>query len=228
MEFSGLLRFITPHRRVLYSILGLLLISSFFSLLNPWKAGRFAGLLTDSGEVHFSNIKLILLAWLVVILFKSLLSFSTRYLIGSTGETITASLRKRIYDHMQALPLSHHQEQRPGDTLALLSNDAQIISRFVTSTLVQLLPLLMTFLGAFAMMTLIEPGIALLAAGLLPLYFVAMKLVGRRIRPLTRKWINSYSDMLSFVEQNLGLLPASLALADRILELKAGKITSRS
>ena len=31
-----------------------------------------------------------------------------------------------------------------------------------------------------------------------------------------------------FVEENLGLLPASLALADRILELKAGKITSRS
>jgi ATP-binding cassette subfamily B protein len=92
----------------------------------------------------------------------------------------------------------------------------------------QALPLLMTFLGAFAMMTLIEPGIALLAAGLLPLYFFAMKLVGRRIRPLTRKWINSYSDMLSFVEENLGLLPASLALTDRILELKAGKITSRS
>ena len=50
------------------------------------------GLLPGSGEVHFSNIKLILLAWLVVILFKNLLSFSTRYLIGSTGETITASL----------------------------------------------------------------------------------------------------------------------------------------
>ena len=35
-----------------------------------------------------------------------------------------------------------------------------------------------------------------------------MKLIGRRIRPLSREWIDSYSDMISFLEENLGLLPA--------------------
>lgn len=208
MRFSDLLRFITPHRRVLYSILGLLLLSSLVSLLNPWIAGQFTGLLIGDVDTRFSGIQLVLLLWLGVIALKSVLTFATQYLIGSTGETITASLRSRLYDHLQALPLSYYHQQRPGDTLALLSNDAEIVSRFVSSTLVQLLPLLLTFAGAFVMMFLIEPSIALLAVLLLPLYFVAMKLIGRRIRPLSRAWVDSYADMVSFVEENLGLLPA--------------------
>ncbi len=218
MNFPELLRFITPHRSVLFSILVLLLVGSLVSLLNPWIAGQFTGLLLDSGEVYFSNIKLILVAWVFLIAFKSLLSFSTSYLLGSTGEKITATLRTRLYDHMQALPLSYHYEQRPGDMLALLSNDAQVISQFVTSTLVQLLPLFVTLAGAMVMMLLIEPGIALLAAGLLPLYFIAMKVIGRRIRPLTRRWIDSYSNMVSFVEENLGLIPAIKAFTREPLE----------
>jgi ABC-type multidrug transport system fused ATPase/permease subunit len=208
MKFSGLLRFITPHRRVLYSILGLLLVSSLVSLLNPWIAGQFTGALIGDIDPQFSGIRFILIAWLALIALKSILAFATQYLIGSTGQTITANLRSRLYDHLQALPLSYYQQQRAGDVLALLSIDAGIISGFVTNTLVQLLPLLLTFAGAFVMMFLIEPSIALLAVMLLPLYFVAMKLIGRRIRPLSREWIDSNADMISFIEENLGLLPA--------------------
>ncbi len=207
MKFSGLLRFITPHRRVLFAILGLLLLGSFASLLNPWIAGQFTGTLIGDVDAHF-GIHSILLAWLGLIAFKSVLAFATQYLIGGTGQTITANLRSRLYDHLQALPLSYYHQQKAGDTLALLSNDAEVISGFVTHTLVQLLPLLLTFAGAFVMMFLIEPSIALLAVMLLPIYFVAMKLIGRRIRPLSREWIDSYSDMISFIEENLGLLPA--------------------
>jgi len=208
MTFSGLLLFITPHRRVLLSILGLLLLGSLASLLNPWIAGEFTGSLIGDIDTRFSGIHSILLAWLGLIALKSILTFATRYLIGGTGQSITAQLRSRLYDHLQALPLSYFHQQRAGDTLALLSNDAEIISGFVSNTLVQLLPLVLTFAGAFVMMFLIDPSIALLAVLLLPLYFIAMKLIGRRIRPLSREWIDSYSDMISFIEENLGLLPA--------------------
>lgn len=218
MKFSELLPLITPRRKVLLLIFVLLLLGSGLALLNPWIAGQFTGLLIGNGESVFSNINLILIAWLGLLGFKSLLSFATRYLIGATGETITAGLRTRLYDHLQALPLSYHQQQRSGDLLALLSNDAAVISAFVTNTLVQLLPLFITLGGAFVMMVLIDPRIALLAVGLLPIYFIAMKLIGRRIKPIAREWINSYSAMFSFVEENLGLLPAIKSFTREPLE----------
>jgi len=207
MKFAVLLQYLTPHRRVLLLVLSLLFIGSLVSLVNPWIAGQLTKIMMG-GESYFPSLQLMLLAWLALIAVKSILTFATEYMIGSTGETITARLRTRLYDHLQVLPMAYYHTQRPGDILTLLSNDAEVISRFVTSTLVQLLPLLLTFSGAFVMMALIDPSIALLAVFLLPVYFVAMKLIGRRIRPLTREWIDSYSDLVSFVEENLGLLPA--------------------
>jgi len=208
MKFSVLLHSLTPHRHILTAILLLLFAGSLVSLINPWIAGQFTNALIGNNDHYLSSIPTILLFWCGLIALKSILSFATQYLMGATGETITANLRTRLHDHLQALPMNHHHHQRPGDMLALLSNDAEAISRFVTHTLVQLLPLLLTFIGAFVMMMMIDSTIALLAVALLPLYFIAMKLIGRRIRPLSKAWVDSYSDMISFIEENLGMLPA--------------------
>ncbi|RLA39210.1 MAG: hypothetical protein DRR42_27560, partial [Gammaproteobacteria bacterium] len=224
MKFSDFLPYITPHRRVLFSILGLLLGGSLLTLLNPWIAGQLTLSLLGDGESFFPNIRSMLLVWLGLIALKAVLNFGTQYMVGATGETITASLRTRLHDHMQVLPMTYYHGQRPGDILALLSNDAEAISRFVTETLVQLLPLLLTFAGAFVMMLLIAPSIAFLAVLLLPLYFIAMKVIGRRIRPLSKEWVESYADMITFVEENLGLIPAIKAFNREAWEARRFKI----
>jgi len=208
MKFTLLLKYITPHRRVLLAVVGLLLAGSALSLAQPWLAGKLTGVLLNSAQYSDWNVQDVLLLWLGLIILRSILGFFTQYTIGSTGEEMTASLRSRLYLHLQALPLGYYQKRRSGDVLALLTNDADIISGFVTDTLVQLLPLLLTFAGAFVMMALIDPFIAMLAVVLLPFYFLVMKIVGRGIRPVSRAWIDAYSDLVTFVDENLGMLPA--------------------
>jgi len=208
MNFGDLLRILTPQRMVLFVVLFLLLINSLVTLANPWLAGQFTESVLGDNETYFPGLQSIIVIWFGLIFLKSLLSFCTQYMIGSAGETVSAELRKVLYEHMQALPISYFHTQKPGDTLALLSNDAEEISWFVTDTLVHLLPLLFTIAGAFIMMWLIDTRIAILAIFLMPIYFVAIKLIGRRIRPLSRKLMDSYAEMMSFVEENLGLLPA--------------------
>ena len=92
--------------------------------------------------------------------------------------------------------------------LALLGNDAAHISNFVTGTLVSLLPLLLTFIGAFYFLFRISPSIAALAGVLVPVFFLAMKLIGRRIRPLSSEWVRSHAEMFATLEENIGMLPA--------------------
>jgi ABC-type multidrug transport system fused ATPase/permease subunit len=89
----------------------------------------------------------------------------------------------------------------------LLSNEAMIISNFLSMTLISLLPLLLTFFGAFYMMTRLDLQIALVAVLLLPVYYMAMKLIGLKIRPIATDWVHAWSRMISFVEENIGLLP---------------------
>jgi ABC-type multidrug transport system fused ATPase/permease subunit len=149
---------------------------------------------------------------------KALLSLASSYLIGSTGALMSAELRSRVYEHMQILPMAYYHERKQGGILSLLSDDAEIISRFVTDTLVQLLPLVLTFFAAFAIMAWLDPTIAVLAVLMMPSYYIVMKLLGRKIRPLSSAWIKSRSGMVAFVNENLGLMPVIKSFVREPLE----------
>ena len=208
MKFIRLLQYITPHLTTLVLILVLLTVNSLAALAQPWIAGKLASAaLGGGGGNDFIELQRILWLWLGLITVKSILSFCTSYLVGTTGERMAARLRKRVYEHMQVLPISYFQSRRTGESLSLLSNDAMIISSFVTTTLVSLMPLLLTFFGAFYIMTHLDLQIALVAVLLLPVYYLAMKLIGLRIRPIATDWVHSWARMIAFVEENLGLLP---------------------
>lgn len=53
---------------------------------------------------------------------------------------------------------------------------------------------------------------------MLPIYFIAIKLLGRKLRPLSVAWWESYSKMFSLVEENIGMLPAIKAFVREKLE----------
>jgi ABC-type multidrug transport system fused ATPase/permease subunit len=52
----------------------------------------------------------------------------------------------------------------------------------------------------------------------MPVYYLAMKILGRRILPITSQWIKSWSGMISLVQENLGLIPVIKAFTRESLE----------
>jgi len=104
MTFSGLLRLITPHRWVLFSIPGLLLSGSLASLLNPRFAREFTRSPNGDIDTRFSGIHSILLSWPGLVSLKCTRPFTIRHLIGSTQHGIAANPRNRLYGHLQAHP----------------------------------------------------------------------------------------------------------------------------
>jgi ABC-type multidrug transport system fused ATPase/permease subunit len=207
-SFRNLLAYVTPHKGILFLAVVLMAGESAIALANPWIAGRFAELMfhpPGSGELGLFTL---LSVWVLLLTAQSALSFGNRYLLGSTGESMLANLRTRLYDHLQALPLRYFHEKRRGEVLALLGSDAAHISNFVTGTLVSLLPLAMTFFGAFYFLFGIAPSIAALAGVLVPLFFLTTKLIGRRLRPLSSEWVRTHAEMFATLEENIGMLPA--------------------
>jgi len=207
-NFGTLLAYVTPHRAVLALAVILLAGESAIALANPWIAGRFTDLLINPTPSSGFGIPGLLILWALLLAMQSGFSFGNRYLLGSTSETMLAGLRTRLYDHLQSLPLGYFHERRRGEVLALLGNDAAHISNFVTGTLVSLLPLLITFAGALYMLFRISPSIGILAGVLVPVFFLAMKLIGRRLRPLSTEWVRTHAEMFATLEENIGMLPA--------------------
>jgi ABC-type multidrug transport system fused ATPase/permease subunit len=226
LRYTQLLRFITPHRNTLVWVVLLLLAGTAASLANPLFAGKLTEtLLAGSGEQTLP-IRVILLAWLGVLIAKAAVSMLGGYLIGVTGARMAADLRSRVYEHLQVLPLSWYQERKQGDVLALLSNDAETISRFVTNTVLQLLPLVLVMVFAFCIVIWLDPWIALLAALLLPVYALVARLLGRGIRPASTAWVESWSGLVAFVNENLGLMPVLKAFGREPVE--SGRFASRN
>lgn len=218
MRFTQLLSYVTPHRKTLLGIVALLLAGTGLSLVQPLIAAKVTQLflegITDSGRM----IRLILLAWLGLMIVKALLSASSTYLIGRTGAHMSAELRSRVYEHMQIMPMAFFHERKQGDVLALLSNDANAIAGFVTNTVVLLLPQVLTFVAAFTIMAWLDPLIAGLAVLLMPAYFLVTKLVGRKFRPLANAFAQSQGALMAFVNENLGMMPVLKAFVREPLE----------
>lgn len=205
--YRQLLAIITPPRLVLLVITLLMLAENALALLTPWLAGRFTQSLFHTSTPLPFSYKQILLFWFCLLVVQALFSFYNRTLTGTTTERMLIQLRTRLYDHLQSLPISYFHARKHGETLALLTNDAAVLSGFVTTTAVSLLPHFGTACGALVCIFMISPLIALLSALLIPFFYLATKILGRGIRLISRQLMQQYAETFSLAEENLATLP---------------------
>lgn len=207
MTFRQLLGEVTPTWGTLLTIVFLLLMGTAVSLAQPLLAGLVTTAVLEQSPDWLSRVSTLLGAWLLLVGLRSLLTVITSRKIGQSGTTMAAHLRRRTFEHAQDLPLTWHQQRRPGDTLAIITQDTQTVSQFVTQGLIQLLPMAVTFVGAFAMMLWLDAVVAAAIVLSVPLFFLVMKLLGRQIRPQSSQWIEAQSRVTSFTEESLRLVP---------------------
>lgn len=205
MNLRVLLRYAWPYRASLTFCGVLMLIEATAGLAVPWLGEHFAGSVLAAGSM---NLNMILLALLALFAVQALIKFANGYILSRTGEQILADLRIRIYDHLQALPLSFYYERRHGDIMALITYEVAQLSGFLTGTVLSIVPLMLTAFGSVVLMFRIDPLLAAFAAVLIPLFYFILKIIGRRLRPLAIQIQQAQATAVATAEENLGMLPA--------------------
>src|SRR6185437_13086482 len=132
----------------------LMLLEAAAALAVPWLGGKLAGSLLSQARADMSPV---LLALLALFACQALLKFGNGYVLSRTAQCMLADLRIRVYDHLQALPLSFYHQRRQGDILALVTDEVGELSGYITGTLISSVPLLVTALGAVVLMFRINP-----------------------------------------------------------------------
>ena len=172
-----------PHRLALAFGATLMLGESLAALALPALGGLAVGAILAPASAPL-GLSAILGAMLAAFAILAVLRFGAASLLDAAADRIIADLKARLYDHLQALPMDYFEERRLGDSLALLTNDVAVVGGFVAGALVSLVPLALTGAGAAAMMMGIRADLALLAVVIVPLTLLALRLAGRRVRPL--------------------------------------------
>lgn len=199
-----------PHARALALAATLTLAGSATTLTVPWLAGDLAGRMIEAGPAGTAR----LVGLLVLAIVASVaLAVIVRIVCTDTATRILADLRVRLYDHLQALPLDWHLAHRQGDVLALMTTEVAHLGNFLSGTLVGVPPLVLTAAGAALLMLRIDPSLALLAPLLVPIYFVLLRLVGRRLRLLGAREQQADAQVLALGDDNLGAIAAIKSFA---------------
>lgn len=205
MNLLPLLGYAAPYRNSLALSAVLMLIETGIALTVPLLGGRFAQLVLANGPDHAGPI---LLALLALFALQALVRFGDNYLMGRTSAHILADLRVRIYDHLQSLPLSFYHQRRQGDVLALITYEASQLASFITGTLLAIVPLVLTVAGAVFLMFRMDPVLAALVAVLVPVFYLVLKILGRRLRTLAQQLQNADAAAIGIADENLGMLSA--------------------
>lgn len=212
-----------PYRSALLLAMVLLLAESGTALAMPWLAGVFSDAL-----LHRLPVTHLLWTWGGLIAIQCALAYGNAVVIETAGMRLIADVCTRVYDHLQSLPLHWHQQRRRGDVLALLTDDVVRLSGYVTGVVTPLLPLLVTCAGALLVMLRIQPWIGLVIAVAIPAFYLALLLLGRRLRPLSNELMEAYAAKSAIAEQNLAMLPAIKSYTgERIESARFGEQTRK-
>jgi ATP-binding cassette subfamily B protein len=205
MNARSVLSWAKPCLSTLALALLCMLLESGIALGLPLLGGRFAAVLL---EVNTDDTVGILAPILLLLALQALLRCANANLVGSATQQLGAELRKRVHAQVLALPLPWLQRHRQGDLLALLTHETDALSDFISSTVLSIPVRLFTVAGAVILMWLLEPLLALLVSALVPLFYLLLRVLGRRLRPLSQSLQEEYAAGVAQLEENLALLPA--------------------
>nr|WP_298925200.1 ABC transporter ATP-binding protein [uncultured Erythrobacter sp.] len=210
MKFEFLWQRAKQFRSELLMISSLTVLSSLAVLAVPWLAGQLLGGVVEGVVQELGQTLGLLIAALV---FLTALNIFASIVSSAASLKILNQLRREIYEHVSHMPMSFHDKRGGGDLLALMTYEVSSLSAFLTSTLANAPSMLLTAAGAVLILFLIDPYVAVLIPILVPIFFIFMKLVGRRLRLLARKARKAEVDVMATADTDLSMISAIKAFA---------------
>ena len=220
MTLGRLLAHAVPYRGALVLIGVLLLVQTVAALGLPWLGGQLAaGFLAGEGAAGSVadgaspgtgglDTDLILIGIVGLFAVRSALAYAVNWRLVVTSAQVITDLRQSVYERVQALPLGYFRARRQGDILSSVVYEPEYLSNFLTRTLPGLAPNLLGVLGALVLMARIDPLLAGLVVGVMPVFYLCLRLIGRGLRPLAIQSREAYADLVSTVDENLSMMPA--------------------
>jgi ATP-binding cassette subfamily C protein len=179
------LRFASPHSRLLLAFLLTSVVVAVLGVLTPVLAGRVVNAITGSGSVDMV-VRLALLIALIAVLDAGI-GILNRWLSSTIGEGLILDLRTAVYDHVQTLPVAFFTRTRTGALISRLNNDVLGAQRAFSNTLSGVVSNLVSLILTVGVMVSISWQVTLLSMLLLPIFLVPARLMGGRLAGLQRE-----------------------------------------
>jgi ATP-binding cassette, subfamily B, bacterial len=212
------LAFYRPHKRLVALDFGCAALSGMLELGFPMAVRAFVDRLLPSGDLNL--IVLAVLALLAVYVANAALMAVVTYWGHVLGIAIETELRRRAFDHLLTLPHGFYDNQKTGHLVGRMTKNLEDVGEVAHHGPEDLLIAVLTFLGAFALMLVVSPGLALITALIVPIVAIIVARYGGR---MTHNWQAQFGRVGAFnarIEEAVGGIRVVKAFANEAHERK--------
>src|SRR5579859_3693587 len=158
--------------------------NAFFNLAVP----SLIGVAVDEGVGHQDVARLVELSVLIVLAsaLRGLCAFAQNYLGETAAQGGSYQLRRALYQHVQQLSFSFHDQAQTGDLLTRSMSDVEQLKNFTGRGMLMIFNLLLLVVGVAIALVSMNWKLALLSLVILPLLYWRASTFSRSMRPMFR------------------------------------------
>ncbi len=215
-----------PHRRQLVAFILLSVVGAVLTVATPVLAGR----VVDEIVAGDDQQQVVVLALVIagVALLEAAAGLAERWQSWRIGEGLILDLRRTVYRHVQQMPVAFFTRTRTGALVSRLDNDVIGAQRAFTWTLSGVVSNAIALLLALAVMLRLSWQITLLALGLLPVFVIPARRMGRRLAHLEREAADHNAAMTTQMTERFSAPGATLVKLFGDPEREASEFTDRA
>ncbi|MDY0210821.1 MAG: ABC transporter ATP-binding protein [Acholeplasma sp.] len=184
---------------------------------------NFPSFITDIFKLS-NDIKTIILIVASSLVFYQLLRFSMvfmeDYLRGRLTENINEKMRNRLYDHIQSLDYSYHNNADTGDLVQRVTSDIEAMSNFLSNRIPEFFRLFATVVFGAIQIYSISPSMVMVALSMVPISAVASIWFFRKVDKSFKVIEETESGMMTVIQENLSGSKIVRAFANESFEIE--------
>jgi ATP-binding cassette subfamily B protein len=196
-----LLGFVKNHWVLLVVVIICLAIERLLEMVFPWLIKWTID--NVIGEHNVGLLKQIIALAVITALGRFGFAIIHRISIAKLVQKVIFDLRNVLYDSLQRLSFSYHDQAQTGQLMSRVTSDVQNVHHFVRFGLVNSLQIVSTFTAALVIMLRLNVQLTLICLVILPLIILVVTRFANIIRPLYYDIRQQYGAMTNVIQENI-------------------------
>ncbi|HEG7576240.1 SAV1866 family putative multidrug efflux ABC transporter [Staphylococcus aureus] len=158
--------------------------------------------LTTDEKVHHLTIA-IGIALFIFVIVRPPIEFIRQYLAQWTSNKILYDIRKKLYNHLQALSARFYANSQVGQVISRVINDVEQTKDFILTGLMNIWLDCITIIIALSIMFFLDVKLTLAALFIFPFYILTVYVFFGRLRKLTRERSQALAEVQGFLHERV-------------------------
>jgi ATP-binding cassette subfamily B multidrug efflux pump len=164
---ARLVGYFRRFRLVLWAVAACVVVYTGLGLVGPYLMGVALDRFISVGDL--AGLSRIALKMLVAYLLNGVFQVAGSWAMAGVSQRALADLRRELFAHLQALPLSFFDRRSAGELMSRLTNDIDAINQAVAQNVTALLASVLSMAGILVAMFVLDPWLALASLLVVPL-----------------------------------------------------------